>query len=241
MFWKFFLPYQLLLTVIFFVCGYGIIPGMGHVETTDAGTLEGTVHYLGKQPPPRIIQVAKDQDHCGTEVSIQTIRIHDAHGSLSDAIVSVEGIKDVGEEDEETERPVLNTQCAFSPRIGTARHGQEIEVRNQDPILHNTHIKQGRRTFLNVAQVPSGQPIIKRLKRHGLHTVRCDKHVFMEAYLHVFPHPYYDLTSKTGTFRVTDIPPGKHPIRVWHETLGILEKVVDIPKSGTIHVEFAYP
>ncbi len=210
------------------------------IEVVSAGTLEGTVHYSGPDRLAKVMKVTKDKDHCGAEVIVQTIQRHDPRGGLSDAIVSVEGMKKDATP-EKTQRPVLNMRCAFSPRISTARQGQEIEVRNQDPILHNTHIKYGKRTFLNVAQVPSGKPIVKRLKRHGLHTIRCDKHVFMEAYLHVFPHPYYALTSKTGVFRIADIPQGKHPIRVWHETLGILEKVVDIPKSGTVHVEFAYP
>ena len=214
--------------------------GLAPIKMAAAGILQGTVHYVGPDRSPKIMKVIKDQGHCGAEVSVQTIQKHDPKGTLSDVVVSVEGMKKDAEL-EETQRPVLNMRCAFSPRISTAQRGQDIEVRNQDPILHNTHIKHGRRTFLNVAQVPSGQPIIKRLKRHGLHTIRCDKHVFMEAYLHVFPHPYYALTSKNGTFRIADIPQGKHPIRVWHETLGILDKVVDIPKNGTVHVKFIYP
>ena len=235
------LPHRLLLTSIFFVLGYGIVPGMGQLEMIYAGTLEGTVHYLGKRPPSKVLKVLKDQEHCGAEVSIQTVQIHNAQGALSDALVSVEGIKDVGEEAVETERSVVNTRCAFSPRIGVARQGQEIEIRNQDPILHNTHIKHRGRTFLNVAQVPNGNPIVKRLKRSGLHILRCDKHVFMQGSLHVFPHPYYALTIKTGAFRIGGIPPGKHPVRVWHETLGILEKVVNIPEKGAVQITFTYP
>ena len=213
---------------------------LGQLEVSYAGTLEGNVHYRGSLPAPIVMKVAKDQDHCGAEVRIQTIHIHDAHGALSDAVVSVEGLKhDVSKK--LAERPVLNMRCSFVPRIGTAKKGQEVEVRNQDPILHNTHIKLGKRTFLNVAQVPGGKPIFKKLKRPGLHAIRCDKHVFMKAYLHVFPHPFYALTNQTGTFRIEGIPSGKQAIRVWHETLGILEKVVNISEKGTVRADFVYP
>ncbi|MEX0830461.1 MAG: hypothetical protein WD032_09460 [Nitrospirales bacterium] len=190
-----------------------------------------------------MIPVAKDQDYCGTEVLIQTINIHDAHGALSGVVVSVEGMEDREEEVhiDNIERSVLNRECAFSPRIGTARKGQAVEIRNLDPILHNTHIKYGRRTFLNVAQVPGGKLIVKRLKRSGVHDIRCDKHVFMKGYLHVFSHPFYALTNQTGTFRITGIPVGDHLIHVWHETLGVLDTVVNIPENGTIRVDFAYP
>ncbi len=223
------------------VLGVVAVQILGPVEMTYAGTLEGTVHYRGKPPPPKVLQVIKDQDHCGAEVSIQSIQIHDAHGFLSNAVVSVEGVKGSGEEVVEIERPVINTRCAFSPRISMARQGQEIEIRNQDPILHNTHIKYRGRTFLNVAQVPGGNPIVKRLKRSGLHTIWCDKHIFMEGSLLVFSHPYYSMTNQTGMFRIEGIPAGKHPIRVWHETLGILEKVVNVTEKGIIQVKFTYP
>ena len=214
--------------------------GIGLVESAHAGTLEGIVRYLGVQPNPRVLPVTEDQAHCGQEVSIQTIHLHDTHGALSDAVVSVEGLeKDIGIEP--TERSVLNMRCAFSPRIEIARKGQKVEVRNQDPILHNTHIKYGKRTFLNVAQVPGGKPIVKRLRWSGLHTIRCDKHVFMEAYLHVFSHPFYALTNQTGTFRITGIPAGDHHVRVWHETLGMLEKLVSISTNGTVQLNFIYP
>ncbi len=214
--------------------------GLSLIGVTYAGTIEGTVYYRGVVPAPQLKAVTKDQDHCGVGVSVQTIQIHNDQGALSGAVVSIEGMKKEDYVASKKERMVLNTQCAFTPRIGVARKGEEIEVRNQDPILHNTHIKLGKRTFLNVAQVPGGKPIVKRLKRHGLHKIRCDKHVFMESFLYVFNHPYYDRTDKTGTFHISGVPPGKHPIQVWHETLGILKKVVNVPKEGTVRVAFSY-
>ncbi len=223
-----------------FLLSLGSTHGILLEEDVYAGTIEGTVHYLGPKPTPKVLPVTRDQGHCGTEVRIQTIHIHDAHGALSDVVVSVQ---DMEEQSDSTkiERPVLNMRCAFFPRIGTARKGQEIEIRNQDPILHNTHIKYEKRTFLNVAQVPGGKPIVKRLKRAGLHDIRCDKHVFMEGSLHVFSHPYYSMTNQTGMFRIEGIPAGKHPIRVWHETLGILEKIVNVSEKGAVQVKFTYP
>ncbi len=207
-----------------------------------AGTIEGTIRYQGTVPPPQLRAVLKDQEHCGLGVSVQTVQVHNDQGALAGAVVNVKGMKkETFRNNGQKERKVLNMQCAFAPRIGVARAGEEIEVRNQDPILHNTHIKLGKRTFLNVAQVPGGRPIVKRLKRAGLHTIRCDKHVFMESYLYVFNHPYYDLTDQTGTFRIAGVPPGKHPVQVWHETLGTLEKVVSIPATGTVRVDFSYP
>ncbi len=227
---------------IVFVLANGIGLGEFLGLSAYAGTVEGTIYYQGVIPKPRLRAVIKDQEYCGVGVSIQTVHVHDAQGALSGAVVSVEGMKrEEYRKDGTKDRKVINMHCAFSPRIGVARLGQDIEVRNQDPILHNTHIRLGKRTILNVAQVPGGKPIVKRLKRSGLHSVRCDKHIFMESSLYVFNHPFYDLTDKAGAFRISGIPPGKHPIQVWHETLGILEKVVRVPKEDTVRIDFAYP
>ncbi len=204
-----------------------------------AGTLEGTVRYLGIPPNPKILSVAKDQEYCGKEVSIQTIHLDQVQGGLRDVVVSIQGL----DEDlhvEAKERAVLNMRCAFTPRIGIARKGQEIEVLNQDPILHNTHITYGKRTILNVAQVPGGKSIVKKLKHSGLHEIRCDKHVFMSGYLHVFPHHYYAQTDQSGAFRITGIPPGRHTILVWHEILGVLKQIVTIPSTGVVQLNLSY-
>ena len=88
-------------------------------------------------------------------------------------------------------RKIINNECAFTPRVVTGKKGDILEIANYDPILHNTHIIQGNRTFLNVAQLPNSRTIRKRIKREGVHHIRCDKHTFMEAVLVVFDHPLF--------------------------------------------------
>jgi hypothetical protein len=62
----------------------------------------------------------------------------------------------------------------------------------------------------------------------------------MQAYRLVFDDPYFDQTTETGQFSIAGVSPGSHRISVWHETLGMLEKDVQVPVRGTVVVDMEY-
>lgn len=133
-----------------------------------------------------------------------------------------------------------NEHCAFYPRVVAVSAGAEMEIRNSDPLMHNTNISLNNRTVLNVALVAGGAHVRKRLKMEGLHLVKCNVHKFMQAYRHVFSDPFFDQTNETGQFRIQGLSPGLHTISVWHETLGVLQKEIQVPVRGTVSVDFEF-
>ena len=70
--------------------------------------------------------------------------------------------------------------------------------------------------------------------------VKCNVHKFMHAYRVVFDDPYFDQTREAGQFSITGVSPGSHTISVWHETLGVLQKEVQVPARGTVVVDLEY-
>ena len=116
-----------------------------------------------------------------------------------------------------------------------------VEIGNDDPVLHNTHIRSGGKTVLNVAMVPHGPNIQKQVKQPGLLNVKCDAHKFMQGFVMAFTHPFFSISDESGRFRIEGIPQGLHRITVWHETLGTLQKEVNVPAQGEISVHFNYP
>ena len=90
---------------------------------------------------------------------------------------------------------------------------------------------------MNVAQPVDAPVIEKDLGETGLLDVRCDAHTFMRASIHVFEHPYFAVTDKTGRFELTGVPPGKFRLWLWHERLGAQERSLTIPQSGGISVD----
>jgi hypothetical protein len=52
--------------------------------------------------------------------------------------------------------------------------------------------------------------------------VTSNLHRIAVSYWLVVDHPYAALTAADGSFRIANLPPGKHELVVWHETIGYL-------------------
>jgi hypothetical protein len=62
----------------------------------------------------------------------------------------------------------------------------------------------------------------------------------MQAYRLVFDDPYFSETTESGQFSIVGVSPGSRRISVWHETLGMMEKDVQVPVRGTVVVDLEY-
>jgi hypothetical protein len=198
-------------------------------------------------PPPNQIEVTRDVDICGAVINQQLVSTDPTTGGLRDAIVHVEvGMADMAagpilpEASEEEGLPIRNKNCSFLPRLGVGRAGMEAKIFNDDPVMHNTNINLGNRTVLNVALVAGGSPIRKQMKKGGLLMVKCNVHKFMYGYRYVFDDLFFDMTTEVGQFRISNLPPGLHMVTVWHETLGSLQKEIQVPAQGTVKLDFEF-
>lgn len=129
--------------------------------------------------------------------------------------------------------------CMFSPHVLAVMAGQEIAVKNSDPILHNVRaeavINQGFNRNLpkagDLMKVKFDSPEV------GIH-VKCDVHFWMEGYIHVLANPFFAVTAADGSFAIPDLPPGSYKLEVWHEKLGKQTQDVTVADGETKAVEF---
>ena len=201
----------------------------------------GRILYRGPVPAPTQLQVNRDPDVCGATMSMVSLSVDAATHGLRNAVVHLEmGVGEGSARVAATTVVVRNTQCRFHPHVAVAQMGDEVQIFNDDPVMHNTNIIVDNNTALNVAMVAGGNSIKKLLKRSGLHLVKCNVHKFMQAYRVVFDDPYFDQTTETGQFSIAGVSPGSHRISVWHETLGVMQKDVQVPARGTVVVDLEY-
>lgn len=184
--------------------------------------------------------VDRDSEVCGRIVTVTTVSVNAATNGVRDTIVHVGSGQELVDHVPIPAAIVQNKQCAFHPRVAAIRMGGEAEISNADPIMHNTNMTFNSRTVLNVALVAGGTPIKKPLKNEGLHLIKCNVHKFMQAYRYVFNDPFFDQTNEMGEFRIQGLSPGLHTISVWHETLGVLQKEIQVPVTGTVRVDFEF-
>jgi plastocyanin len=203
-------------------------------------TVVGRIIYRGAVPAPAQVEVTRDAEVCGAIATITALSVDSTTHGVRNAVVHIGmGEQALGEAPVEV-AVVKNRRCAFYPRVAILRVGTEAEITNDDPIMHNTNMTIDSRTVLNVALVAGGSPIKKPLKKEGLHVLKCNVHKFMQAYRFVFGDPFFDQTNEGGQFRIAGLPPGLHTISVWHETLGTLQKEIQVPARGTVNVDLEF-
>jgi len=60
----------------------------------------------------------------------------------------------------------------------------------------------------------------------------------MAAWIGVMDHPYFCVTSGTGSYGIPNLPAGRYQVQVWHEQYATVGREVDIPYGGDITVDF---
>jgi len=216
------------------------------VSVDNGGRISGKVTFKGADPAPKQYTVAKDADTCGSGTrSIDFVRIN--NGALTDAVVYLYKIKSGKDFPADIGNAELNQEkCTFKPFLGIMKNGDQLTVKNADPVLHNIHtyeiIGRAKKTVFNISQPGDLKTIRKQvsLKRGTAMKVECDAHDFMHSFTFVAKNPYFAVVAEDGSFSIDNVPPGKYKIRAWHGTLGEKKGTVTVEAGGTANIDFVF-
>jgi plastocyanin len=196
------------------------------------GSIEADVKYNGA-PVIEKLKVNKDTEKCGTETAIEKVVVGGNKG-LANAVVSVAD----GKGATTAKKAVLDQKgCKFNPHVVAMMPG-EIEIKNSDDILHNLHTYSTANPSINKAQPKFKKVMTEKFEKPEIIKVTCDVHSWMLGWIAVMPHPFFGVTDNNGVTKIENVPPGKHKVEVWHETLGKQEKDVEVKAGQTAKVSF---
>ena len=149
--------------------------------------------------------------------------------------------------------PVLIDQlgCMYHPHVFGMVAGQEMDIRNSDPVNHNIHSLARKNNAFNFAQPNKG--MVKKLtgsatfnKPEVMVKVKCDVHAWMSSYVGVLSHPFFDVTKShtdtkdkaaRGTFEIKNLPAGDYVLEAWHEKFGKVTQKVSVKDGETKEIE----
>jgi len=201
-----------------------------------SGVLVGAVSYQGNPPPPRKLAIRKDQEVCGQEQPDEQLVVS-AGGKIADAVVSL--VDAPPSKPPPDASPVLDQKgCRYTPHVLLAPAGSTIKVLNGDGILHNIHTYGRVNPPVNIAQPQFKKEVTIEMDEPEKVAVKCDAHEWMSGVIVVMEHPYYAKTDAQGSFRLTDVPPGEHTVKVWHEKLGEKSAKVKVEPGKETRVDF---
>jgi len=195
------------------------------------------VKMTGAAPAPKPIDVTKDKEVCGKSPKVDESLVVDEDGGVKNAVVSITNISKG--KPFETAKPVLDQKgCIYLPRVLLTPAGAEVEISNDDGILHNIHTYSKKNPAVNRAQPKFKKVIQETFKEPETFEVRCDAHGWMQGWVVVMDTPYYAITDAKGNFTLTDVPPGEYEVKMWHEKLGEKTTKVTVPAKGAATANF---
>jgi plastocyanin len=196
---------------------------------TDGGSVGGTITLSGAIPKLPVRKIGKDTQVCGTADRESEKLIVNKTGSLKNAVVIVEVVKRGKAMPSAAQNAEIDqNKCEYLPHVQVMAVNTEIALRNSDPILHNIQFFQGDNSLFNIAQPVQGQVNKRKLEKAAAIFVQCAVHGWMQANVIVVDNPYYAVTDENGKFSITDLPPGKYQVKIWHEYVGEMTSEVTV-------------
>jgi len=216
----------------------GTAYGYDEIVVKDGAMIRGSVKLEGAAPKLAPLQITKYKEIC-KDVPNETLILGPNRG-VRYAVITLEGIGKGKAVEKEVVHELDNVKCRFTPHVQAGSVGQFVQLKNSDPILHTAHARfTGNQPEFNVGLYP-GRVSRKPLIAPGLVRIQCEVHPWMSAYIVVTDHPYYAVTDLYGEYELSDVPPGTYQLKVWHESLGVQEKRIEIKAGGAQGVDFNF-
>ena len=214
------------------------------VDPATAGTISGSIQYVGRKPPRKAIDMSGDpacvEAHKGK--AYDESLLVSPKGGLANAFVYIKsGLEGKSFETPSTPATLDQRGCWFTPRVLGLETNQPLAISNSDPVTHNVHpMAQSNREW-NHSQ-GAGEPVITRRfpRPEVMIPVKCNIHSWMHCFIGVVDHPYFAVSAADGTFTIPNIPPGDYVLEAWHEKLGTKELKVTVAPSGQQQVNFEF-
>ncbi len=202
----------------------------------EGGVITGKVILSGDAPAVTAVEVTVDPDVCGTAKDAEDIVVGAGNG-VRWAVVSLVGAP--GTRAAAAEPPVFDQNgCRFAPHVVIVGAGEQMNVLNNDGVLHNVHSYSEVNPGMNVAQPGFRKSMPVTFESPEAVGVRCDVHAWMSGWIYVTDSPYAMVTEADGSFSLAGVPAGTYELKVWHETLGEQTQQITVTDGGTVEANF---
>lgn len=206
-------------------------------------TVSGVVSFEGNAPANPAIDMAEEPECAAKYANGPTnpvVAVND--GKLANVFIRITAGLPGGPYPMPSEPAVVDQDgCLYHPRVLGLMVGQELEIRNSDPVLHNIKAVPTENRGFNISQPQAGMSTTRTFTTPEIMVpLECNVHGWMNAYVGVVDNPYFAVSASDGTFRISGLPAGSYTLEAWHETLGTRTAQVDVADGGAATVDFTF-
>jgi plastocyanin len=192
------------------------------------GTLKGRFVLTGDAPAAAPLTVDKDVEVCGKHKLVSEEVVVGGDKGVANIVVFVRDkkvkVKPELEAAAKSAKPVLdNLNCRFEPHVLFVQAGQELVIKNSDPVGHNSNISTTKNAPSNNLIPAGGQVTAKFSSDEAVPAqVTCNIHPWMKGWIVVRGNPYAAVSKADGSFEIADLPAEELEIQFWHEKAGYI-------------------
>jgi plastocyanin len=208
-------------------------------------TVTGRVKFTGTKPANARIDMSEEQkcaEKHKTQPTAETVVVN-ANGTLANVFVYVKSGLPAGAKYTAPATPVVIDQngCQYTPHTLGVQVGQNLEIRNSDPVLHNIKAKATKNRPFNISQPTAGMKTNRTFAAaEVMVALECNVHGWMNASLAVLPHPFFAVSGTDGSFSIKGLPPGTYTVEAWHEKYGVQTATVTVAGTESKTADFTF-
>ena len=194
----------------------------GQAPSSAAGVIRGHVEVRRSTP---LVERRPNVSDLGTAP---------AHGQdLMRSVVYLESAPSPAFATAEPQRASMDQRNeTFIPHVLAVTVGTTVDFPNSDNTYHNVFSISKTRSF-DLGHYAAGHSKAVRFDRPGIVRVFCEIHSHMSAFILVFSHRYFSVTSADGRYQIGRVPPGRYTLIAWNEGEVRESRQVEIPADGS--------
>jgi plastocyanin len=203
-------------------------------------TISGKIKFTGARPTNPVIDMSEEAackaKHGTGAAAPRAETVSGNPGALGNVFVYVKSGLPAGQRHTAPATPVVLDQdgCRYKPHVFGVMVGQQVEIRNSDPVLHNIKAKATKNRPFNISQPTAGMKTNRTFNApEVMVALECNVHGWMNAYAGVRPDPYFAVSSADGSFSIKGLPAGTYTIEAWHERYGTQTATVTVTGTET--------
>ena len=190
---------------------------VGSVQMLSAAEISGKIKLKGTPPAEKQIDMDTNCGKLHTAPLFTRHYVVGADGGLANVFVYIKSGVDKKYDPPATAALLDQKGCEYQPYVMGIQTGQKLSIKNSDPFMHNVHAMPKLNKEFNIGQPLKDQVTDKVLdKAEVLVKFKCDVHPWMFAYVGVVDHPYFAVSGKDGSFKISNLPAGKYTIEAYH-------------------------
>ena len=217
-------------TALLALCCVLVALSTGGVAQTSVGVIRGRVEIRRTAAPAE------------RRPNVNDLGMHTPRDmpDLRRSVVYLESAPSLAFPESEPQRAMMDQRNeTFVPHVLAITVGTTVDFPNSDNTYHNVFSLRGPRPF-DLGRYAAGHSKSVRFDRPGIVRVFCEIHSHMSAFVLVFNHRYFAVTSADGRYQISRVPAGRYTLVAWNEGAIRESRQVVIPdEGGAVEADFS--